>query len=294
MTNQPVPLSVLLPVLNEESNLPAALSSVAWADDVVVVDSHSTDRTALIAEEYGARVFQFDYSGRRPKKKQWALSNIPFRNEWILILDADERVTPLLRSEIESAIASESADGYCLDREFVFMGRSLRCFRPNWIVRLVRHRASEMEDLGLEGVPGTGDNEIHEHIRVEGRLGFLKQPLLHEDYRGIGPWIDRHNRYATWEAHLYLRFQREPIGVNPLQFIRLDPFRRKRVLRRVWVRMYARPLLRFIVWYFFRGGVLDGREGYIFCVLMAWYEFLIGLKVRELKRQPELQRVSQA
>lgn len=281
------PLTVLLPVLNEERNLAAALRSVQWADELVVVDSHSTDGTAAIAEANGASVIQFSYDGSGPKKKGWALQNLSLRNEWVLILDADERVTDKLRGEIQHAITRGTADGYCLDREFVFMGRSLRCFRPNWNVRLFRHSAARMEDLGLTNLPGTGDNEIHEHVRVDGQLGFLQHPLLHDDYRGITPWIDRHNRYATWEAHLYMKFQDEPIGISPMQFLHLDAFHRKRILRRVWARLPFRPFLRFVVWYFLRLGILDGRQGYVFCVLMAWYELLIGIKIDELKRARE-------
>ena len=95
-------------------------------------------------------------------------------------------------------------------------------------------------------------------------------------------WLDRHNRYATWEAHLYRKFRREPIGVGPVGFLRLDPFQRKRVLRRIWVRLPLRSPIRFFVWYVGRGGFLDGRPGFVFCALMSWYEFIIGAKLREL------------
>ena len=97
-------------------------------------------------------------------------------------------------------------------------------------------------------------------------------------------WLDRHNRYATWEAHLYRKFRREPIGVGPVGFQRLDPFQRKRVLRRIWVRLPLRSPIRFVVWYVARGGFLDGRPGFVFCVLMSYYEFIIGAKLRELGR----------
>lgn len=279
-----VPLTVLLPVLNEEKNLPDALASVAWADQVIVVDSGSTDRTAEIARGAGAEVVRFDYPGYGPKKKNWALESLDLRNEWLLLLDADERVTPELREEIWEAIRNGRCDGYCLDREFIFMGRSLRCFRPNWNLRLFKHRLGRFEDLGLEELPDTGDNEIHEHVRLEGRAGFLRHPLLHDDFRGLTAWLDRHNKYATWEANLYSRFRQEPVGVGPIAFLRLDPFRRKRVLRRIWVRLPLRPVLRFLTWYLFRRGFLDGRQGFIFCVLMAYYEFIIGAKMRELER----------
>ena len=205
-----------------------------------------------------------------------------FRNEWVVLLDADERVTDALRVEIEAAIADGRRDGYYIDREFIFMGRSLRCFRPNWNLRLFRHRLARVEDLGLSDLPGTGDNEIHEHIEVAGATGFLRAPLLHDDDRGLSAWLERHNKYATWEAHLYRKLRSEPVGVGAIGFFRLDAFRRKRVLRRVWVRLPGRPLLRFATWYFARRGFLDGRQGFIFCVLMAYYEFIIAAKMREL------------
>ena len=280
--NPRVALTVVLPVLNEASNLPAALESVSWVDQVIVVDSNSSDGTVDTAVRSGAEVVQFRYLGHGPKKKSWALENVTFKHEWVLFLDADERVTPALRDEIRSAIADTSFDGYCIDREFIFMGRSLLCFRPNWNLRLFKHRLGRVEDLGLNDLKDTGDNEIHEHIRLEGRLGFLHHPLLHDDYRGLTPWLERHNKYATWEAHLYAKFRSEPVGVGPLEFLKLNPFRRKRVLRRIWARMPLRPALRFVTWYFIRRGFMGGREGFMFCVLMSYYEFIIGAKMQEL------------
>jgi glycosyltransferase involved in cell wall biosynthesis len=280
-----VNLSVIIPTRNEEENLREALRSVDWADEVIVVDSHSTDHTVHIAKDAGAKVVQFNYSGHLPKKKNWALEHLPLKNEWVLLLDADERVTPALRREIEACLCDGQADAYCIDREFIFMGRSLRCFRPNWIVRLFRHRLGRFEDLGLTELPGTGDNEIHEHVVVDGKLDFLRNPLLHDDDRGLTAWLDRHNKYATWEAHLYRRFRSEPVGVGPLGLLRLDPFRRKRALRRIWVRLPMRPALRFLVWYVLRRGFLDGRPGFVFCVLMAFYEVTINAKLYELEHR---------
>lgn len=279
-----VPVTVLMPVKDEAENLPEALRSVAWADTVVVVDSHSSDGTADIARAGGATVVQFDYDRSGPKKKAWALTNLSFHHDWILILDGDERVTPQLAHEIERAVQDPAADGYYIDREFIFMDRSLRCFRPNWNLRLFRAGRGRIEDLGLHGLPETGDNEIHEHIEVDGEVRFLRATLLHQDYRGITAWVARHNQYATWEAHLYRKFRREAIGAGPIQFVRLNAFDRKRVLRRLWVRLPARPLIRFAVWFGLRRGFLDGWVGFVFCTLMSWYELLIGLKVRELDR----------
>jgi glycosyltransferase involved in cell wall biosynthesis len=276
---------VIVPVLEEELNLADALASVSWADEIVVVDSGSTDATVEIARAAGARVVRFAYPGYGPKKKNWALETLELRNAWVLFLDADERVTDELAAEVEHAIEDGSVDGFYVDREFVFMGRSIRCFRPNWNLRLVRRGRGHYEDLGLFDLPGTGDNEIHEHLVVDGAVGFLHSPLRHDDYRGLTEWIDRHNRYATWEAHLYRKFRHEPVGVGTAGFLRLDPVARKRVLRRIWTRLPGRPLIRFFVWYVLRRGFLDGRPGFVFCVLMSWYELIIGVKLRELEQK---------
>jgi len=281
-----VPVTVVICARNEEENLPEALASVRWAEAVVVVDSRSPDRTAEIALGAGAEVVQFDYPGHGPKKQQWALENLAFRTEWMLFLAADERIPPELRSEISDAVRDGDADGYCLDREFWFLGRPLRCFRPNWTLRLFKHRLARLENLGLNDLPGTGDLEVHEHVVLDGgRVGFLRSPLRHDDDRSLAAWLERHNRYTTWEAHLYRRFRGEPVGVGPLGFLRLDPVRRKRVLRRIWVRLPCRPLLRFVVWYGLRRGFLDGPQGFFFCALMAWYELTISAKLYELERE---------
>jgi glycosyltransferase involved in cell wall biosynthesis len=280
-----VPVSVVVPVLNEEQNLPDALASVSWADEVFVVDSGSADRTIDVARAAGREVVQFDYAGRGPKKKEWALRTLPFRNEWVLLLDADERVPEALRDEIAAAVTDRDRVGYFIDRELVFMGRRLRCFGHNWNMRLFVVGRGRFEDLGLGALPGTGDNEIHEHVMVDGPTGMLRTPLLHDDYRGLTPWLERHNKYATWEAHFYRQLRREPLApAELLRYRRLDPVRRKRALRRVWVRLPFRPLLRFLVWYVLRRGFRDGYPGYVYSRLMAYYEFIIGAKLAELER----------
>lgn len=281
--SQTVPVTVVIPTLNEEANLPDALSSVSWAAEIIVVDSNSIDATAEIASEHGAKVVRFRYVGGL-KKKNWALQNLEFENEWVLLLDADERVPDGLRLEIERAIANDSMDGYCIDREFIFMGRSLQCFRPNWNLRLFKHRLGRFEDLGLYELPATGDNEIHEHVVLSGSVGLLENAFLHNDYRGLTEWLDRHNKYSTWEAHLYQNLKKEPLVFNPARFLQSDPIRRKRALKRFWIELPCRPVLRFVVWYFLRRGFKDGYPGLIFCVLMAYYELLIGLKLKELYR----------
>lgn len=277
----PVPVSAVLPVLNEAGNILAALDSISWAAEIFVVDSGSTDNTVDLAEAAGVTVVQFNYAGSLPKKKAWSLRNLPFRHEWVLYLDADERVPAALSHEIAAAIRASGADGYYVDREMVFLGRQLKSYRPDWNLRLFKHKAATIEDLGLHGVPGTGDNEIHEHFRVPGQVGFLSTALIHEHFRGIGPWIDRHNRYATWEAHLYLRWRAEPLSVRAMAVS--DPVERNRALRRLWVRLPARPILRMLLWVVVKGGIRDGYAGIVYAALMGWYELLIGIKLHELR-----------
>ncbi len=276
-----LPVTVVMPVLNEEANLAEALDSVRWASEIFIVDSGSTDGTVALAESRGASVVQFPYVIGGPKKKAWSLANLPFSNEWALYLDGDERIPDALRDEIAAVLVAPTCDGYYLDREFVFRGRPLRSYRPDWNLRLFRHRLASIEDLGLHDLPGTGDNEIHEHFVLDGSTGFLTDPLLHDDDRGIGPWVQRHNKYATWEAHLYLRLRREPIRPR-LSEVR-DPISRNRLLRRLWARLPGRPVLRFLIWYLGKRAVLDGWRGLQYSILMAWYELIIGIKVAELE-----------
>jgi glycosyltransferase involved in cell wall biosynthesis len=276
-----VPISVVLPVLNEEENLAEALRSVDWAGEIFVVDSGSHDSTPSIAAGHGARVVQFEYESLGPKKKTWALQNLDFTYDWALFLDADERVTPALRTEIEAVLSDNPCDGYYLDREMIFRGRALSSYRPDWNLRLFRHRLASMEDFGVHALPGTGDNEIHEHFLVKGEKGFLREPLVHRDYRGIGPWLERHNKYATWEAHLYRRWRGEPLAFSAAAL--RDPVARNRLARRLWVRLPGRPVWRFAIWLFVKRGFRDGTNGLVYAFLMGWYEVVIGLKLEEIE-----------
>ncbi|HET6318122.1 MAG TPA: glycosyltransferase family 2 protein, partial [Chloroflexota bacterium] len=185
-----VPVSVLIPTLDEEVNLPDCLASVAWADQVFVVDSFSHDRTIAIARERGAHVVQHEFESYS-RQKNWALDTLPFRHEWVLIVDADERVTPELRSELETVLASPLFAGYYVNRRFIFLGAWIRHagWYPSWNLRLFRHRLGRYDD-----------RDVHEHIVLDGRAGYLQHDLLHHDRRGLEAYIARHNRYSTLEA----------------------------------------------------------------------------------------------
>lgn len=280
-----VPVSVLIPAKNEQANLPACLTSVSRADEVFVVDSQSGDRSVEIAESYGAHVVQFHFKGGWPKKKNWSLENLSFRNEWVLIVDCDERITPELWDEIAVAIQNPEHQGYYLNRRVFFLGKWIRYGGkyPDWNLRLFKHKLGRYENLKTEDVPNTGDNEVHEHVVLQGSVGYLKHDMLHEDFRDIFHWLERHNRYSNWEARVYYNLltgkdDSATIGANLFG----ASVQRKRFLKKLWVRLPFKPMLRFILFYFIRLGFLDGREGYIYGRLLSQYEYQIGVKLYEL------------
>ncbi|WP_339385294.1 glycosyltransferase family 2 protein [Aetokthonos hydrillicola] len=281
-----VPVSVIIPAKNEEVNLPACLASVQRADEIFVVDSQSNDKSVEIAKSCGANDVQFHFNGRWPKKKNWSLDNIPFRNEWILIVDCDERITPELWEEIASAIQNPEYSGYYLNRRVFFLGHWLRYGGryPDWNMRLFKHTAGRYENLHTEDIPNTGDNEVHEHVVLAGKAGYLKNDMIHEDFRNLYHWIERHNRYSNWEARVYLNLllnkdESGTIGANLFG----DAVQRKRFLKKVWVRLPFKPFLRFILFYIIQRGFLDGKAGYIYARLLSQYEYQIGVKLYELR-----------
>lgn len=285
LEQQKIPVSVLIPAKNEELNLSACLDSVARADEVFVVDSQSGDRTCDIAEEKGANLVQFHFNGKSPKKKNWSLENLPFKNEWVLIVDCDERITPELWDEIAEKIKDNNYQGYYLNRKVFFLGKWIRHGGkyPDWNLRLFKHKLGRYENLNTEQIANTGDNEVHEHVILEGKSGYLDNDMLHIDFRDIYEWLARHNRYSNWEARVYYNFltgqgDQGTIGANLFG----DAVQRKRYLKKIWIRLPFKPLLRFILFYIIRLGFLDGKAGYIYGRLLSQYEYQIGVKLYEL------------
>jgi glycosyltransferase involved in cell wall biosynthesis len=279
----PVPLAVIVLTRNEEENLPHALAGVVgWAAEVWVVDSLSTDRTAALARDAGARVVPREFSGYAAQRN-WALRSLPLGPEWVLFLDADEAVTPELRVELSTVLAAPPAGiaGFQVKRRFVFLGRWLRHggYYPVWLLRVVRHRVARCEDRGVD-----------EHLLVDGPTARLHSDLLHEDRRPLERWIERHTRYARLNADELMRQEaaerpevqrktgRDTAGL-PARWGSDIPAERSRwwythVYRRTPAGL--RAVLYFLYRYLLRGGFLDGREGFIYHSLQAfWYRLLI-------------------
>jgi glycosyltransferase involved in cell wall biosynthesis len=277
-----VPVSILIPIRNEAGNLPRCLASVSWADEVFVVDSESTDGSQQVAEAHGAQVVQFHFNGTWPKKKNWALENLPFKHEWVFILDADEVLPPETEAEFRNIVtgAAGAPDmvGYWINRRFMFMGKWLQhAYYPNWNLRLFKHRLGRYEKL-TEVATASGDNEVHEHVIVAGPTGRLKCEMDHYAFPSVDVFVEKHNRYSNWEARVALdRYLHRSAGLLQKGDVGL-----RRRLKQWSQRLPFRALLRFLYVYIWQRGFLDGAEGYYFARLHGIYEFLCMAKTREL------------
>jgi glycosyltransferase involved in cell wall biosynthesis len=281
-----VAVSVLMPVKNEAANLPRALASVQWADEIFVVDSQSTDGSIEIAERQGAKVVQFHFNGTWPKKKNWALENLPFKNEWVLVLDADEVVPAEAADEIAKAIVDpRGIAGYWINRRFMFLGQWLRhAYYPNWNLRLFRHSLGRYEQLTTAATE-SGDNEVHEHVIVPGPTARLNFEIDHYAFPSMEVFIEKHNRYSNWEARVAVEGQLGERATFAHEHVDL-----KRRLKSISQRLPFRPLLRFLYIYIWQKGFLDGRAGYYFARLHASYEFLCVAKTYELRQRSKSSR----
>ncbi|HWE42721.1 MAG TPA: glycosyltransferase family 2 protein, partial [Gemmatimonadaceae bacterium] len=273
-TSARAPVSVMIFTLNEEIHLPSCLDALAWADDVIVVDSCSTDRTEAISRDRGARFYQNRFTGFG-SQRNWALEHCAPKHEWILVLDADERVTPELATEIAAIAESRPAGvgGYRLKRRFYMWGRWLRysSLYPNWVVRLIHRDRVRYVDRGHA-----------ETQTVEGATRELANDLIDENLRSIDDWFERQNRYARKEAEYELANEATVQGWGHL--LSGDPLRRRAALKRLSWRMPFRPGLYFLYAYLWRRGFRDGRDGLVFCFMKALYQGMIVVKKFDAKR----------
>lgn len=233
-------LSVLIPTKNEELHIGPCVESVRWADEVVVVDSGSTDRTAAIAESLSAKVLVHEYVSSAAQKN-WALALL--ENRWVLIVDADERVTPELRAEIERVLEDpKRADGYWIYRKNYFLGYPIDSagWQRDKVLRLFDRTKGEYVPL-----------HVHEEVEIRGRVGHLRERFTHETYRDLDQYFQKFSRYTKWSAEdLKARGVRASAG-----------------------RLLFRPWLRFLRMYVLEGGFREGRAGIVLCWLAAFSVF---------------------
>lgn len=270
--------SIYILTYNEELDIAACIESAMLSDDIIVVDSCSSDRTVEIASSYSIRVVQhaFESHGRQ---RTWMLESIPPKHEWVYILEADERMTPELFAESEKASQNPDHIGYYVAERVMFMNRWIRYSTqyPRYQMRLFRHGKVWFTDYGHT------EREV-----CEGATSFLKETYPHYTCsKGLSRWIDKHNRYSTDEAQETL-YQLEQGKVNWQDlFFGKSEVEKRRALKDLSLRLPARPLLRFLYMYFMLGGCLDGHAGLAWCTLQAFYEYLILLKVWEMKYLPK-------
>lgn len=266
-------VSVLILTLDEEANLPRCLESVAWSDDIVVLDSGSTDRTVDIARAAGARVFvrQFDDWASH---QNWAVENISFKHPWVYYSDADEVVTKDLKAELVEIAgrATGSEVAYRVRFRNMFMSRWIKhaSLYPTWVMRFFRPDKVRWRRL------------VNPTVEVDGPMGYLASHFEHYSFsKGLNAWFDKHNRYS-WHEAIEARRRLESGRVSWKKLFERDHAERRRALKELSFALPFRPSCRFVYMYFIRGGFLDGYPGYTYCRLLAIYEYLIVLKMREL------------
>ncbi|MDR3764208.1 MAG: glycosyltransferase family 2 protein [Acidobacteriota bacterium] len=276
-------ISVLIYTRNEERDLPGCLASVAWSDDIHVLDSFSTDRTVEIARAAGVAVTLpraaaqeggAVFGGDEAARKNWALANLPFRNAWVLHLDADERVTPELRDALLAAVKNPGPNvAFRVQRRDFFLGTWLRHVQTSpYYLRLFRPEKMHYERL------------VNPVSIPDGPAGEVTGYLDHFPFsKGIAHWVERHNAYSTLEARQILenRAAHKPFSLR-LAFTAGGFNERRFHQKELFYRLPARPLVKFLLLYVLRRGFLDGRAGFTYAMLQSFYEYLIVLKTREL------------
>lgn len=273
-----VPVTVMIFTLNEEIHLPTCLASIERFDDIIVVDSYSTDGTHEICEHAGVTFCQHEFGGFG-SQRNWALKNIGTKYAWVLILDADERVTVELADEIKQKIEKENGDisAYRLKRKFYFWGRWLKysSLYPTWVVRLIHKDRVRYKNRG--------HGETQE---VDGKIGELKSDLIDENLKGIDEWFDRQNKYSTKDAQYELHLESQPLNYRAL--LSSNPLERRNLLKLAAARMPFRGLIYFIYSYIWRRGFLDGKDGFMFCLMRSLYQSTVSVKKYDMLRRKEV------
>ncbi|GFE70544.1 glycosyltransferase family 2 protein [Chroococcus sp. FPU101] len=267
--------SIYILTYNEATEIADCIQSALRSDDVIVVDSYSTDQTVEIASKYPVRIVQHPFESHG-KQRTWMLETIPTKYEWVYLLEADERMTDELFAECEAAIQQNQFIGYYVAEQVMFMGKWIRYSTqyPRYQLRLLKKEKVWFTDYGHT------EREV-----CNGQTSFLKATYPHYTCgKGLSRWIDKHNRYSSDEANETLR----QLADGQVEWSKLlwgsSEVERRRALKDLSLRLPFRPLLRWFYMYFLLGGILDGRAGFAWCTLQAFYEYLILLKVEEIQK----------
>jgi glycosyltransferase involved in cell wall biosynthesis len=282
-----IPVSVIIAVRNEAKNLPRCLHSLRAFAEVYVIDSQSTDETVEIARLHNAKVAQFHYRGGWPKKRQWAMDTLPIAHDWILLLDADEVISPELAEEIRAAIHSPQVTGYSIQLQTRFLGRSLRHGDAGlWKLALFRYGTARFECRLKDQDASMADMEVHEHVVAQDATAKLRHPIIHHNVESLSHYIRKHDEYSNWEARVLL--QRGDDSELPPSLWGTQAQRRRWLKRKLFA-VPGSPVLLFLYRYVFRFGFLDGVPGLIYAGFQAVQMFHTKAKIYELRRNQTIE-----
>lgn len=266
-------VSVLILTLNEEKNITKCIESISWCEDIVVLDSISEDRTTEIAQKLGARVIEREFDNWA-SHQNWAMENIDFDNEWVFYLDADERMTEPLRNEIFDIAEDPSEDrvAFYVGRRNYFMGTWIKhAMPPSPVMRFFKPPHIRFERL------------VNPTPVVDGEYGYLENYFDHYNFsKGITEWIAKHNRYSLAEAKEAIKTMRKGREASLLS---TDQAERRKALKQLAYQLPMRPLAKFLYLFIFKRGFLDGYPGFLYCTLQMMYEYMITLKMIEVRHE---------
>ena len=275
MSMPKIPVTVVVPVKNEERSLAMCLAALSRFAHVIVVDSQSTDGTPELARHYGAQVVQFDWNGRYPKKRNWMLMNYDFPTRWVLFLDADEVLNEGFCDEVYASLLTDEFNGFWLNYTNHFCGRRLSYGVPQRKLALFKVGSALYEKID-EVSWSRLDMEIHEHPIVDGRVGEIRTSIEHHEYGGIQKFLKRHCDYVEWEARRLLLLEQAEEGA-------CHSLTDRQRLKYAHLAKWWYPWTYFGYAYFLRFGFLDGAAGFYYAFFKLWYFLSIRIRIRELR-----------
>lgn len=272
---QSIPVTVVVPIKNEEKTLAKCLDLLKEFDEVIVVDSGSTDKSPQIVEQYGRTYANFIWDGKFPKKRNWTLRNVKMRNDWVLFLDADEFLTDEFKSEISIKIKNTDCVGFWISYTNEFMGKLMKHGAPMRKLAFMKIGSGEYEYID-ENHWSNLDMEVHEHLVLNGKVGFIKSRIIHRDFRGLTHYIQKHNEYSSWEANHFIDKKGNTDRTGEVSF--------QQKVKYTLIDSWLLAPMYFIYCYFIKGGFMEGKEGFMWAAYKMQYFYNVKAKIEEIRK----------